>query len=98
SRVVGSEAQGISNGNHHQLLNNVTYSTNAGNAGIDNENGSPASGNVIANPMLMSPTNWHLQASSPAIGHGLPGYAAFDYDGKPRTSAPDAGAYEFVTP
>jgi hypothetical protein len=95
-RIVGSGAQGLLNGNNHQILNNLTYSSTASRAGIDNENGSLLSGNLIANPLLVSATDWHLQAGSPAIGLGRAGYIILDYDGKTRALAPAVGAYEFV--
>lgn len=44
--------------------------------------------------------NFHLDAASPAIGLGLPGYLNEDYDGvaRPQGSGPDAGAFEFEQP
>jgi cell division septation protein DedD len=94
-RIVGSGAQGISNGSNHQIRNNLTYSTTASRAGIANEAGAVVSGNVIADAMLMGAGDLRLQTGSPAIGLGLSTYTwGKDYDGRTRDASPDAGAYE----
>jgi hypothetical protein len=53
---------------------------------------------VTADPMLVSPTtfDFHLTAGSPAIGRGIPTTALFDFDGNPRGSSFDIGAYQFT--
>ncbi|HEY4241696.1 MAG TPA: hypothetical protein VGM88_17865 [Kofleriaceae bacterium] len=38
--------------------------------------------------------NYHLGASSPALGHGEPGLETEDLEGNPRGATPDIGAYE----
>jgi hypothetical protein len=94
-RIVGSGAQGVSNGSNHQIRNNLTYSTTASRAGIANEAGAVVSGNVIADAMLMGAGDLRLQTGSPAIGLGLSTYTwGKDYDGRTRDASPDAGAYE----
>jgi Right handed beta helix region len=94
-RIVGTTAQGITNGNHHQILNNLTWSPTASRAGIANENGSPMSGNIVSDARLVSAADFHLQAGSPAIGLALQSYTwGTDYDGRSWTTPPDAGAYE----
>jgi hypothetical protein len=53
--------------------------------------------NRVANPLFTNRAarDYHLLAGSPAIGYADPAYSpAFDHDGRPRDSAPDAGAYE----
>jgi hypothetical protein len=51
---------------------------------------------VTANPMLVSSTtfDFHLLAGSPAIGAGIVTTALFDFDGNPRGTSFDIGAYE----
>jgi parallel beta-helix repeat protein len=89
------ETENGGSGTNHQIRNNVTYSTTASRAGIQN-NGSQMSGNIIADPKLMGvPSDLHLQSASPAIGLALRSYVwGRDYDGRTRDAAPDAGAYE----
>lgn len=83
-------------GNNNRVYNNLTYSTTSSRAGIENTTSSTLSGNVVGNPLfLFGYGDLHLQAGSPALGLGLPAYVwGADYDGGPRDSAPDAGAYE----
>lgn len=55
-----------------------------------------ASTSTSASPQFVSTTDYHLQATSPAVNRGIDlGYTT-DYDGSPRLvgAAPDAGAYE----
>jgi hypothetical protein len=53
---------------------------------------------VTADPMLVSPTtfDFHLTAGSPAIGKGIPTTALFDFDGNPRGTSFDIGAYQYA--
>ena len=83
-------------GNNNQVRNNLTYSPISSLADIDNQTSSPMSGNVVAQPQFVDKAadDYHLDASSPAVGLGLPGYATDDYDGKARDASPDAGAFE----
>ncbi len=57
-------------------------------------------GTVTADPMLVAPAafDFHLQAGSAAVDHGIVTPAATDYDGNPRPQGPafDIGAYERV--
>jgi hypothetical protein len=52
--------------------------------------------NVTMNPMLMNATayDFRLLAGSPAIGAGIPTSALFDFQGTPRGSSFDIGAYQ----
>jgi hypothetical protein len=45
-------------------------------------------------PEFVSPSDFHLQASSPAIDHGTDVGLTRDYDGNPIGDIPDIGAYE----
>ncbi len=57
-------------------------------------------GTVTADPMLVAPAtfDFHLQAGSAAVDHGIVTPAATDHDGNPRPQGPafDMGAYERV--
>lgn len=79
-----------------KVLNNIVWSPTASRSGMEPlGDGSTASGNLLVNPLFVSPTSdWHLQAGSPAIGLGLSGYATDDFEDKSRDGAPDAGAFE----
>jgi parallel beta-helix repeat protein len=89
----------VSPGTNNRVYNNLTWHpTDPSRAGIMNETSNPAvvSGNVIANPRFVSYlTDFRLQLGSPAISLGLSNFGqTVDYEGKPRDSSPDAGAYE----
>lgn len=60
-----------------RTTSNVTHFTNTG--------------NIIADPLYISTSDYHLQATSSAINAGL--NVGFPYDG----TAPDIGAYEYIT-
>lgn len=83
-------------GANNQIRNNLTYSTTASLAGIENEAGSVTSGNVIGNPLFVSQyRDLHLQAESPAVDLALTSYVwGVDYDGQAPDATPDAGAYQ----
>lgn len=50
---------------------------------------------TTANPRFVSPTDYHLQSGSPAIGAGIPfGGLTSDHDAAPRRNPPAIGAYE----
>jgi hypothetical protein len=51
---------------------------------------------VTANPLLVNPAgfDFHLMSGSPAIGKGITTTALFDFDGNPRGTSFDIGAYE----
>jgi hypothetical protein len=54
-------------------------------------------GNRVANPLFTNRAgrDYHLLAGSPATGYADPAYSpSFDIDGRPRDTAPDAGAHE----
>jgi hypothetical protein len=53
--------------------------------------------NRVGNPLFANRTarDYHLQAGSAAIGYADPAYSpSFDFDGRARDAAPDAGAFE----
>jgi hypothetical protein len=94
---INVEVAGVGHGTHSVIKNNLTWSPTASRAGIEDEVGVIKSGNVVADPKLVSATDWHLQGSSPAAGLGLPASSQSpDYDGVTRGTPPDAGAYEVV--
>jgi parallel beta-helix repeat protein len=74
------------------------------NNGSDFQEDSPSlltkSGNLMGmNPQWVTPpSDFHLQASSPAIGAGVPvpPEVNVDKDGRPRTGAVDVGAYQYM--
>jgi parallel beta-helix repeat protein len=72
----------------------VTYS--------DIQGGYPGHGNINADPLFVSDSDYHLTASSPCINSGdndAPDLPATDKDGNPRIfgGTVDMGAYEFQT-
>jgi hypothetical protein len=82
-----------SNGDHL-----VFYSNTGG--GRDNPSGWTWTNNLVQNPLFVDRANrdYHLQASSPAIGYSDTAYSpATDLDGNPRRpGAEDAGAFQYV--
>jgi len=78
------------------VLNNIVWSPDAANAGIEAISGTTISGNLAEDPKFVAPYNdLHLQAGSPAVGLADPRYAMGpDYEGNPRGTNPDAGAYQ----
>ncbi len=52
--------------------------------------------NIETDPLLANPENsdFHLRAGSPAIGAGIMTAATLDFDGNPRRTSFDLGAYE----
>ncbi len=71
-------------------VNNTCFHLN----GFDPLSGS---GNISADPLFVSSTDYHLQAGSPAINAGTTGTYAYDFDGvaRPQGSAWDMGVYEY---
>ena len=62
-------------------------------------NGYAGTGNISSNPVFISPTDYHLQITSPCINAGtLAGAPAFDLENNPRPQPaltnPDMGCYE----
>lgn len=104
--LLGSGADPPASSN--RAFTNVLYDTAgpfAGNSSgrhiLDYSNGSGdyqgPGANRVANPLFAnrSTRDYHLLAGSPAIGYADPAYSpSFDHDGRPRDTAPDAGAYE----
>ena len=50
--------------------------------------------NLIGDPLFVSPTDFHLQSGSPALGVGLNVGVTTDFDDLPRGAMPDLGAFE----
>lgn len=54
---------------------------------------------VLADPLFVSSSDYHLDGASPAIGAGAPVGLSLDFAGKPvRASAPSIGAFEQSKP
>jgi len=79
--------------------NNIFWSTD----GMPLLQFTKSSASLVANPLFISTSNFHLQSSSPARDSGIDlGYAS-DLDGNvvPQNGIPDMGAYEYssnITP
>lgn len=84
--------------------NNIWYNNGTNdNSDTDGSTGTVTSNNTTTNPVFVNAgaADFHLNAASgPAYQAGvdLTGIVDDDYDRKPRTSTPDNGAYQFVTP
>jgi hypothetical protein len=87
-------------GSHNQYLNNVIYGNPGGISMITGQ----MLNTVSADPRFVNYTgdaggDYHLTATSPAIHRGATaGAASTDFDGSPRGSVPDIGAYQFKAP
>lgn len=51
-----------------------------------------------SNPMFISPSDYNLQSTSPAINAGVNVGLTTDYTGHVFEGLPDVGAYEYITP
>jgi uncharacterized repeat protein (TIGR02059 family) len=83
------------------LENNIFYNNGNNNlprySGITPSNNTTQN-NIISNPLFISPSDFHLQAGSPAIGKGLKiTDVTTDYDGNTLKDPPSIGAYEFYS-
>lgn len=77
-------------GSGNSAVSNLLYD-NAGGS-ITNNCSMTLSGNVNADPLFVSSTDFHIASGSPAIGMAYSGYApATDYDDQSRDASPDAG-------
>lgn len=54
-------------------------------------------GNLVANPLLVSNTDFHLQPGSPGIGAGIDVGLLKDYEGNSVKNPPSIGAYEHAS-
>lgn len=76
-----------------QFHHNINGVSNAGAMWVDPD----ACSRGVAGQAI-SPGDFHLKAGAPAIGAGDPAnFPSTDFDGRPRSGTPSAGAYEFVT-
>jgi hypothetical protein len=87
-------------GANNRYVNNLVYKSGTS---VKMIKGS-VSGTILKDPLFVNyqangSGNYHLQISSPAIGHGaLTSAPATDFDGNARGSSIDIGAYEYVAP
>jgi Right handed beta helix region len=96
--IYGYKQVRVQSGSSNIVSNNIVWSPEVARQGIEESGGASntVSGNVIQDPLFVSAyADLHLSPGSPAVGLGLPAYGvSIDFDGKPRTGAPDAGAFE----
>ncbi|HEY5535409.1 MAG TPA: T9SS type A sorting domain-containing protein [Ignavibacteria bacterium] len=81
------------------IKNNILY--NNGNSNAIKFIGTPKNytnfGNIIDDPVFYSSSNYHLQASSPAIDAGLPiDGITEDFEGIPLGNSPNIGCFETI--
>ena len=81
------------------IQNNLYYAN--GNSNKPKINITPthytASGDIVANPVFVSTSDYHLQTGSPAIGKGVHiADLTTDHDGNIVGNPPEIGAYEFI--
>jgi len=77
--------------------NNLVFNNTTNYSGIADQTG--LNGNISVSPLFVNQAamDFHLQAGSPAIGAGSPlGAPSTDFDGNPRGSSIDMGAFQFV--
>ncbi len=83
------------------IENNIFYNNGSANAPKFEPNAPTnitVQNNLTSNPLLISSTDFHLQAGSPAIGKGLViSGPATDYDGNAINNPPSIGAYEYAS-
>ena len=92
--ILSNYRVGVESWGPGQTLENY----NLFNATITRTTGVVTGANSLAGDPLFADAaegNYHLQAGSPAIDHGLDLGIAADLDGYPRSAPPDIGAYEF---
>ena len=97
--VVNSIFSGNSGGNAIDSVEPATanYCLFNGNSGGNFAPTVTATNVLVADPMFVSASDFHLQSSSPAINAGTSvGAPTLDIEGNARQNAPDVGAYEFI--
>jgi len=96
SRIYHHKQIRYRGGTGNTIANNIAWSPIAADSGMESMPGNTVTGNVMQDPKFVdADDNFHLLATSPAIGLALTGYATSDIDGKARDSQPDSGAYEY---
>jgi hypothetical protein len=94
-------------GTHNQYLNNIVYGNGKAPFGDEYYNWPPVTGNraigtitqgvQFVNFVLDGSGDYHLQATSPAVGAGTSvGAPSTDFDGKPRSKGIDIGPYQYA--
>lgn len=79
---------------HNCMYSNGTNSVYV-DGNIDLTNIDVATGNITTDPLFVSSTDFHLQASSPCINEGIDVGLTTDYDDVAILGLPDIGAYEY---
>jgi hypothetical protein len=96
-------------GTHNQYLNNIVYGNERAPFGDESYDWPPVTGSRAIDTItqdvefvdfeLDGSGDYHLQATSPAIGAGTSiGAPSTDFDGKPRLKGIDIGPYQYVQP
>jgi hypothetical protein len=105
--IVNNVVANNSRGEHHRqiryvsgtgntIANNIAWSSISGDSGMEAMPDNTVTGNVVQDPKFVDANDdFHLQATSPAIGLALAGYVTTDFDGNARDGDPDSGAYEY---
>ena len=105
NQAIGGSVGGGANGSNGTSTDGALTSFTAANlsnnlyfgntAGTNSNGGTLGSNTILADPLFVSSTNFHLQESSPARKAGTTTEApATDFDGITRTNPPAIGAYD----
>ena len=73
----------------------LRYTTATNSAGWETATSQDAH-SIVADPKLVSTSDFHLQSTSPAINAGVNVGLTQDFDGNPISGLPDIGAFEFM--
>lgn len=106
SAILYSYNTGTPSGSTHYIQDNIAYGNGGNNVGfssvtVSGINYTPSGGIYsTSNPIFVLSSDFHLQATSPAINHGIhitTPVITTDYDGVTvNTNTPEIGAYEYV--